>query len=108
MLQGPAGIDMSLIHEALARRAQGGALSGGNVTPAGGQVSAPGAAIPTGGPNTPTTPPPQAPSTPQPNAQVGRQVGTAVKSAQAVNGPNFDDETRRISKALISNLIKYL
>ena len=97
-----------LILEAIARRAPGGSLSGGNPIPASQQVSAPTGSTPTGGPNTPTTPPPQAPTSPTPNAQVGKQVGGAVKSAQAVNNPNFDDDTRRISKALISNLIKYL
>mgnify|MGYP001575099411 CR=1 FL=1 len=97
-----------LILEAIARRAPGGSLAGGTTLPAGQQVSQPTGATPTGGPNTPQTPPPAAPQAPVPNAQVGKQVGGAVKSAQAVNGPNFDDDTRRISKALISNLIKYL
>lgn len=103
----PQGIDMSLIQEAMARRSSG-SLSGGGSIPASSQVSAPGGVTPTGGPNTPTTPPPQAPQAPQPNAQVGKQVGGAIKTAQTVNGPAFDDETRRISKVLISSLIKYL
>ena len=95
---------MSLIQEAMTRRAQGGVLSGGGTAPAVGQVSAPVGTTPTGGPATPTTPPPQSPAGPQPQANVGK----AVKSAQVVNGPAFDPDTRTISKALISNLIKYL
>lgn len=98
-----AGIDPTLIREALQRRATG-ALSGGSTMPISGQVSAPGGATPTGGANTPTTPPPTAPQTPGSTANLGK----VVKGAQATGGPAFDDETKKISKALISNLIKYL
>ena len=93
-----------IILEALQRREPGGSLYVGNANPAAGQVNAPTGTTPAGGPNTPTTPPPQAPGSPPPNAQIGK----AVRAAGAVNGPNFEDDTRRISKALISNLIKYL
>ena len=93
---------------AIQRRAPGGSLSGGTPTPALGQVTAPTGTTPAGGPNTPTVPAPTAPPAPIPNAQVGKQVGNVVKGAQAVNGPAFDDETRKISKVLISNLLKYV
>lgn len=96
-------IDPTLVREALQRRASG-MLGGGTTMPAGGQMSAPGGATPTGGANTPTTPPPTAPPTQPGNAQVGQ----VVKGAQATGGPAFDDETKKISKALIGNLIKYL
>lgn len=101
----PQGVDMQLIREAIARRAQGGAPAAGGVAPAASQVTAPTGPLPTGGANTPTTPAPQPPPLPAPQAA---QVGKTVKVAQAATGPNFDDGTKQIAKTLVAKLIQYL
>lgn len=100
----PAGIDMSVIRQALMRRMQGG---GG--TPATQQVSNP------AGP-TPLQPAqPLQPTGPLPLPQGGQAPAGAQSSPQAPqqsqgaqDGQGFDDGTKTISKALIARLLKVL
>lgn len=111
----PAGIDMSLIREALARRAQGG-LAGGGVPPAVAQQAQPAGATPTGGPNVPGAPPAAAPTPTQ--AQIPGQTRQlpassatppqqAAKAAGAATG--FPDlETRDMAKTLLAKLVQFL
>lgn len=102
---------MDVIREAIQRRAQGG---GG--TPAVAQQTTPQGTLPTGGFNTPTTPPapPQgetrlgnAPASPpggqgNPVSPEGNVVGKLKQGAQ------FDDETKVVAKQLLSKLIGVL
>lgn len=107
----PPGIDMSAIQAALARRAQGAPA------PATDQMTAPGGALPTGGPNTPVQnaspmPMPNMPphslgmhpgASPQPSQAMG-----VAKAAGAANSPAFDDSTRLTAKALIAKLLQVM
>lgn len=104
-------VDMNLIREALARRAGGGSPVGGSTIPAAMQISAPSGAGPTGQPSTPTPQPPQTPQAPTPSPvdiATRQAAGGAAGAAQVAQGPNFDDETKKISKALVTKLIQYL
>lgn len=92
-MQPPAGINMSPILQALARRQQGGAAP-----IAGQQMSAP--------------PQPQAPAGGMPT-QVQQGSSTqdapttgAMNAGQQAQGPQFDSETRDLAKSLVSRLIK--
>jgi len=99
-----ANIDMDLIREAIARRAQGGS------TPATEQMTTPGGTIPGGGANTPTTSPAI------PNMQGGAQmpsvnpaeVSPALKATKEADTPMYDQETRDLTKALMTRLLKYI
>lgn len=95
---------MSLIMEALQRRAQGGTASP--------QMTATSGQLPTGGVNTPA--PVQAPVQAPQTAMAGKPktadpqkiVNNTVKSLMTINNPNFDDETRQLSKALMIKAIR--
>lgn len=105
--------DMSLIMEAIARRAQGGPLSGGTSMPAIDQVTAPTDSLPTGGPNTPEMPPAPLPSNAEParmsaNAGAGGPANQAVKTATKATSPAFDDETRMMAKNLAKRLLEMM
>lgn len=97
-------IDMNAVRQALQRRAAGG---GG--APAATQVSNP-QGRPTPLPNPPSIPGAPAPSSmpntgrmaPQGAANPAQQV---AKQAAVAQGPAFDEETKKISKALIQKLI---
>ncbi|HJZ04493.1 MAG TPA: hypothetical protein VJ327_01360 [Patescibacteria group bacterium] len=93
----PAQIDMTAIREAIARR------QGGGASPALSQVTAPGASLPTGGPNTPTNPPP---ATATPSGTTPSPMPSAKPNLKQVG--NFDDETRSLAKTLISKLMNVL
>lgn len=107
-MQPSAQIDISAIREAIQRRAQGG---GG--TPPTQQMSAPQAALPTGGANIPM--PQQASQVPQnvqQNVAPGNQ-GSPVSPEGAVvgklkQGTAFDDETKTVAKQLVAKLIGVL
>jgi hypothetical protein len=100
----PPNIDLSLIREAMARRASGEVPAGGAGVPAMDQLTIPQAATPTGGANTPTTPVPQAN---QSSVNVAPKLASETAgAAQAATGPNFDDETKMTAKALIAKLLK--
>ncbi len=109
-MQPPAGIDMGLIQQALARRAGApGGVAGGTTVPAQGQQSQPGGLTPTGNPNVPGTP------TPAPMAAPGGGMPAPQGGAPAPQQPpapkpqaNFDDETKNVGKVLITQLLKYL
>jgi hypothetical protein len=68
--------------------------------------------LPTGGQNTPSNvqAPAQAPQTQmtgKPKTEdPNKIVNTAVKSLMAINNPNFDDETRQLSKMLMIKAIR--
>ncbi len=102
----PPGIDMSLIREAMARRASG------DVRPPTGQVTLPGGVTPGGGPNTPVSGvPATTPSTPMTPpaatpARTDQNVLSGLQAGQAVKGnPNVDDETKNVAKVLIKKLM---
>src|SRR4051812_34940610 len=106
----PSGINMDLIREAMARRAQGG---GG--TPMAAQVTQPSGALPTGGPNTPMPAQPQMPQADPRSVSAGAPQGgasnpgnQALKAGMAANSPQFDDPTRVLGKAFIGHLLKVL
>ncbi|MEM3077626.1 MAG: hypothetical protein QXW38_08435 [Candidatus Nitrosotenuis sp.] len=105
----PQGIDIDLIREALQRRAAAGVPRPNAGLPALGQVSAPGQPLPTGGPNTPTTTPPQVPTLGAPTVNVPpRQTAGLRGVGQAATSPAFDEETRGIAKALVRKLLQYI
>lgn len=114
-MQPPAGIDVSLIREALARRAAGG-LGGGTTLPVVQQVSVPGGALPTGGPNVSVPQPaPQPPAQPNQLPAQNRQMpaSSATPAQSAANVAQLaqgmpDDETRKIAKALLGKLVQFL
>lgn len=100
---------MSALMEALQRRA----------VPAGGQMSQPTAATPGGGPNVPVSMPPQmtgqdlsqSPNvgqTASPGASSGSGGNAMLSGLQQTQGPQFDEETRKMSKALVSKLLSIL
>ena len=108
----PAGVNMDLIREALARRMQGA----GGVAPAVQQTSQPNASLPTGGPNVPSGAP-----APMPNAQPNQlpvqgspapaasatpmqKVAGVAQTAQGMP----DEDTRKIAKALLGKLVQFL
>lgn len=94
-------IDMSLIREAMARRQMGG-VAGGNTAPAAAQQSLPGGAMPSGSPNTPSTPA-------IPQVQGGGAPGAAPQGqARPKPNPSFDDDTKVSAKALMQQLLKYM
>ncbi len=112
----PAGVNMDLIREALARRMQGG---GG--TPMAAQQTQPSGLTPMGGPNNmggaqPQMPPPapraldvQGGAPPASPTGAGNPAGnSALKAAGQANSPSFDDPTRVLGKALIGHLLKVL
>lgn len=112
----PSNIDISAIREALQRRMGGGVPAGGTTTPAIGQVSQPGGALPTGGPNVTSPQPPTMPNAnptqlPSQGGQLPASSATppqaAAKSVGIATG--FPDpETRDMAKALLSKLIQFL
>src|SRR3990167_1855313 len=93
-------VDFSFIKQAMQRRAMGG-----EGTPALNQMGTPVNPTQSGATPVPNTPP----STPQPPSATpkfrspfaGPKQGTA-------QGVNFDEETKQVSKALISRLLKVL
>jgi hypothetical protein len=105
----PQGIDMQAIQEALHRRIQSN-----QGTPAVSQMTSPLGQLPTGGVNTPTTPPPAPPAMPgvpsglNTNLPPRDQTNSLMKTAQATQGPGFDDQTRAISKVLVKKLLDVL
>lgn len=89
-----SNIDMSVIMEALNRRAAGATGSAG-MTPTTGET-------PTGGANTPV-PQQQAPANiPMPQ----KQIAPALKSSSQAQSPQFDDDTRMAAKVLMQKLLK--
>lgn len=94
----PPNVDMSLIREAMARRAQGGGM------PAASQVSQPQSEMPSGAPASPIQTPPQ-PVQAGAVAQ-GSPQGSQPKQSQAK--PNYDDSTKVFTKALIQKLMQVL
>lgn len=115
-MQPPAGINIDLIRQALMRRIGGGVPAGGNTTPAIGQMSQPGGAIPTGGPNV-TTPTPPSPLNVNPAllpSQGGQLPASSATPPQAAArsvgvATGFPDpETRNMAKALLGKLVQFL
>jgi len=102
-------VDMSLIREAMARRARGD-IGGGTTTPAAGQMTAPTGETPVGGPNTPTVPPPGEPVPGGAPAQppAAQPVNQGLQAGGEAQSPQFDEETRVLGKALIAKLLKVL
>ncbi len=107
--QGPQGISMQPILEALARRQMGGAA------PMSQQVSMPTHQLPTGGASTPLQgqPQPQASAAAMPNqvqqgaGAQGQQTQTgALQAGQQAQGPLYDQQTRDLSKALVKKLLE--
>lgn len=97
-----SNIDMEAIQAALQRRAQG---MGG--TPPVNQATSPMGALPTGGPNTPMSPPPMPPAPPMgTNVPPRAQTNSVMKAAQGAQGPSYDDETKVLSKTLIKKLLE--
>lgn len=103
---------MDAVKAALARRAQGAP------SPAVAQQMPPTGSTPTGGPNTPGTPPPAMPDTlPAPQQNVAGQPGAQDPTQEIANkslkqlvnlvGSQTDPETNQLSKQLIVNLLKY-
>ena len=86
-----------------------GELGGGTTVPAGEQVTSPQGETPVGGPNTPTVPPPPAPTpaggAPAPAPQSANQGMQAGMEAQ---GPQWDEETKALGKAIILKMLKGL
>ncbi len=109
-MQPPSHIDMSVIREALARRA------GGAPVPMAGQVTQPGGVTPTGGPNVtapqpapmPTANPNQLPvqghSMPASSATPPQQAAGVAQLAQGMP----DEETKKIAKSLLGKLVQFL
>lgn len=91
-------VDMSAIKEALDRRR----VSQPSM-PIANQMSQPGGATPTGGPNTPTARPPQVSA---PAAGATLEARSAM--GRVANTPNFDDDTRKMAKTLINKLMGVL
>ncbi|UOF78699.1 hypothetical protein [Caudoviricetes sp.] len=94
----PPNVDMSLIREAMARRAQGGGV------PAAQQVVQPTTNMPSGAPASPVQ------STPQPvNAGAVSQGSPQQPQAkQPQQKPQYDDSTKVFTKALIQKLMQVL
>jgi hypothetical protein len=106
----PAGINMDLIREALARRMQGG---GG--TPMVDQQTQPTGSTVAGGPNNMAGAQPQMPQAQPRSVNAGAPAGggqnptnQAMKAAGTANSPQFDDDTRVTAKALIAKLLKVM
>lgn len=95
----PQGIDMEVIREAMARRAQGNAVPAVDQTTPQSPVQ--------GAPQPPQVRPGEVPvqnrQAPQANATPAQQT---MKAAGVAQGPQFDEETRTLSKALIQRLLK--
>lgn len=89
----PANVDMSVIREAMMRRAQGGSM------PAGAQMTSPMGPSAQGGMPTPV---PTAPNAQPTGQNITPRQGQSKMPAQV------DDETRAMSKALVQKLIQYL
>lgn len=97
----PPNIDMSLIREAMARRAQqGGAPAGGTTIPAMQQQAGAAGVTPTGQPNVPGQLNPVALQTQNPQQNVTKNIPKQP--------PNFDDSTKVSAKALIQQLMRYV
>jgi len=105
----PANVDMSLIQEALQRRALEGTPAGGAGNPAIGQQTLPEGITPGGGANTPSIPTPQMSTaiTPQGNLPP-RQSNGALKTASTAQSPQFPDDVREAAKVLAAKLLKVL
>ena len=94
----PTNIDMSSIREALERRLSGGAPT----IPTGQQMTQPASPSPTGATPVPTNTPP-----PVPNPSMG-QVSGVTQAKVKPPQPQYDDETRMITKSLIQKLMQAL
>jgi hypothetical protein len=101
----PPGIDMDLIREALASRAQGLGV------PAINQLTTPTSPLPTGGANTinPSPAPIEAaPSNIPVKLPPRQQTGQLIKSAQLSEVKFNDPELAALSKAMITRLLRYI
>jgi hypothetical protein len=102
----PQGIDMAVIQEAIARRAQGGSV------PPVQQMTTPQQSLPTGGSNVPMQQPPQVPQNVQQNVTPGNQGAPVSPEGNVVGklkqGASFDDETKTVAKQLLTKLIGVL
>jgi len=94
-------IDMTLINEALARRAGENSPVGGVGVPVANQMSSPGGIIPSGRPNTPNT---ETPTPPPGQGAPLASINSAMKKTQAISS-QVDDETKMLSKALVKKLL---
>lgn len=118
-------MDIESIKAALMARAQRGGqpMSGGGAAPMSGQPRVtPPSQPPMGGTGSPTpnaAPNPSMSAPPAPRVNIGsRQPAAAggsgnpaagmARMAQAAQGPNFDDETKKVAKVLVTKLIGYL
>ena len=105
----PANVDMSLIREALQRRATEGTPAGGVGSPAIAQQTMPEGITPGGGANTPSIPTPSATAGNMPQGNLPpRQTNDTLKAGQTAQSPQFPDETRQAAKVLVSKLLKVL
>ena len=105
----PANVDMSLIQEALQRRATEGTPAGGAGAPAMDQRTLPQGITPGGGANTPSSPTPSASASNMPQANLPPRVSNeTLKSGSAAQSPQFPDETRQAAKVLVAKLLKVL
>jgi hypothetical protein len=105
-------VDMQIVKEAMARRARGD-IGGGAPIPAGQQMTSPEGTTPVGGPNTPVEPPTEGAgiagtATPTPAMPPVDQTNQMLQAAGGAQSPQFDDETKAMSKALIAKLLKYV
>ncbi len=116
-------MDKEAIKQALLARAQrgGSPMSGGGASPMSGQPRVMPMQAPMGGSGSPTpnavpnqsTTPPDAPrvniGSRQPAAAGGSgQAAGMARVGQVAQGPNFDDETKKVAKVLVTKLIGYL
>lgn len=100
---------MDLVRSALAARTAGGAVGGGNPAPAITQATP-------AMPGTPTLPQgdimapsaAEVPTTPMAPASGGSPAAGVAKKTMAAQGPNFDDETRLLAKALTKKMLEIL
>lgn len=103
-MQPDNNIDINAVRQALLNRAQSPAMAQGMSQPMLNQVGKPAGATPTGGSPSITNAPPTIsnPSTPQP------QFSSPFAGPKQGNSVNFDEETKRVSKTLISKLLQVL
>lgn len=109
-------INQDLIRQALMQRLNEGQMQAPPM-PAVDQISQPGGATPLGGPNVPMPGPSPMPMPPDGGGNMAPPMGPmggagapnqAIKAAQAATSPQFDDQTRAISKALIAKLLSVM